>query len=87
MRRLIGAKRGVRRDEPVGGKRLEFDGVGAGFARGVDEPARGIDAAVVIDAGLGDDEDIVVLADPALPDPHRGPLLHDRVIGGLGDGA
>ena len=46
------------RDQLVGDERLELHRVGARIDRRVDERHRQVDAAVVIDAGLGDDEHV-----------------------------
>ena len=43
----------------IGIEGLEFDDVGAGIGRGIDQRQRGFEAARMIDAGFGDDQRVV----------------------------
>jgi hypothetical protein len=60
------------RDQLVGDERLELHRIGARIDRRVDERHRQVDAAVVIDAGLGDDEAWLSGSNPAAGDVNRG---------------
>ena len=55
-RALIGGLGRVGGNDMLGPEGLELDGVGTGARRRVDQPGRDRRVAVVVDAGLGDDE-------------------------------
>src|SRR5213078_1636405 len=74
---LVGRLRRVPRDEGLGAERLELHGVGAG-GRGGGEPAGERGIAVVVDAGLGDEERGRRRADDPIADPEAS-QAHARI--------
>ena len=70
-RPLVGRRVGRRGDEPVGVEGLELHRVGAGVGRDVDEPVGEVGVAVVVDARLGDDDDLSRAGQLEGADAHR----------------